>query len=83
MEDMEDMGIWQELWLRPDANRPGHFRKPHPTYVLKPSEKEKVLEVIARLRTPTDYAGNIQAHVADWKLWFLKSHDCHILMQQV
>jgi hypothetical protein len=82
-EDMRDMGIREELWLRSTENNPGHYTVPHLTYVLTPMEKQKVLELIAALRTPTDYAGSVQAHVCDGRLRFMKSHDYHVLMQQV
>jgi hypothetical protein len=82
-EDMQDMGIREELWLQPAVDNPGYLKKPHPTYVLTPGKREKFLEIIRKLRTPTEYAGNVHSHVSDGKLRFMKSHDYHVLMQQV
>jgi hypothetical protein len=82
-EDMMEMGIREELWLQPYPNDPDHFSKPHPMYVLTLAERQKFLDCIGALRAPTDYANSIHAHVSDGCLRFLKSHDYHILMQQV
>jgi hypothetical protein len=82
-EDMKEMGICEELRLRPCLNNPGHFTKPHPTYVLTPTEKQKFLDIIGGLYTPTEYATSIHSHVSDGRLRFMKSHNYHILMQQV
>jgi hypothetical protein len=82
-EDMKDMGVREELWLRESANNPGQYSKPHPTYAFTPSEKQKVLDVIGSVRTPTEYAANVQTHISEGRLRFLKSHDFHVLMQQV
>jgi hypothetical protein len=38
-EDMQEMGIREELWLQPSTDKPGEFSKPHPTYVLTPAER--------------------------------------------
>jgi hypothetical protein len=38
-EDMQEMGIREELWLQPSTDKPGEFNKPHPTYVLTPAER--------------------------------------------
>jgi hypothetical protein len=51
--------------------------------MLTLTEKHKVLDVIAGLKTPTNYVGSVQAHVCDGRLQFMKSHDYHVLMQQV
>ena len=82
-EDMQEMDIREELWLRPSLNNPGHYMKPHPTYVLTPSEWQQVMDVISNLRFPTDYAGNMQSHVCEGRLRFMKSHDFHIMLQQI
>jgi hypothetical protein len=62
-DDMKDMGIREELWLRPYPNILGQFSKPHAMYVLSPAEREKVLDVIGKLRTPTDYAASIHSQL--------------------
>jgi hypothetical protein len=72
-EDMMDMEIREELWLRPCPNNPGHFTKPHPIYVMNPTERQEFLHCIEGLQAPTKY-------VADGRLRFLISHDYHVLM---
>jgi hypothetical protein len=38
-EDMKDMGVREELWLRESVNNPGQYSKLHPMYAFTPSEK--------------------------------------------
>lgn len=38
-EDIKEMGIREEVWLHSTPNNPGHYEKPHATYVLTPTEK--------------------------------------------
>jgi hypothetical protein len=79
-EDMKDLDILEELWLLLTPNNLVHFAKPHPTYSLTPTEKQRMLDLIGGLKTPTDYAGSIHTHVSDGRLRFMKSHDYHVLI---
>jgi hypothetical protein len=80
--DFEEMKIRKELWLRPCGDGQNYWM-PHALYTLKKDEKKEVLENIQHLRLPSNYAGPIHKRVQDGRLWYLKSHDFHILMQQV
>jgi hypothetical protein len=82
-EDMMNMGIREKLWLHPCPDNLGHFTKPHPIYVMTLTKRQEFLHCIEGLRAPIEYAASIHTHVADGCLRFLKSHDYHILMQQV
>jgi hypothetical protein len=79
---MKDMLVQLELWLQPKPNRPNEYFRPQATYVLSPQER-KMLDVIENLKAPTHYVSSIHRRVADGRLRFLKSHDFHIVMQQV
>jgi hypothetical protein len=35
------------------------------------------------MKTPSNYCGNIAKFLADGKLHYMKSHDFHVLLQQV
>jgi hypothetical protein len=81
--DFEEMKIRKELWLRPRGDGQDRYWMPHAPYMLKKEEEKKVLENIQQLRLPSNYAGPIHKRVQDGRLRYLKSHDVHILMQQV
>jgi len=73
--DLEEVGIWPEIWLWHLVNS-GSYLKPHAPYVLTEEEKKM------KLKTPTNYVGALRSRVQkDGKLRGLKSHDYHILMQ--
>jgi hypothetical protein len=81
--DYEDMGVRPDLWLRRTHGTNGRLFMPHAPYVLTPRAKTDMLAVIASTKVPTNYSGAIYKRVSDGRLRFLKSHDFHILMQQV
>jgi hypothetical protein len=82
-QDLEKQGIWEEMWLRPARNNKEIFHMPHVPYVLKPMEKMTVMSIIKNLKTPLNYVGAIQKCLEDGKLQYMKSHDFHVVMQQV
>ncbi|XP_028122444.1 uncharacterized protein LOC114319615 [Camellia sinensis] len=81
--DLEDMGIRKELWLtrRPD----GTFVKPREIFSLTPEERVGFFELLKSVKSPDDYAANISRLVNErnGKLGGLKSHDYHVLIQQI
>ena len=56
---------------------------PHASYTMTPQEKRKFISTIAQLRTPKGYVEALHRRMSDERLRYLKSHDFHILMQQV
>jgi len=42
-----------------------------------------VMEIIRSLKTPTNYVAAIHKCLEEGKLRYMKSHDFHVLMQQV
>ena len=81
--DLADMGIRNELHLR---------RKGDDKYMILPAcfhmtalEKDGFLQVLQDVRVLDGYASNISRHVnlKERKISGLKSHDNHILMQQL
>jgi hypothetical protein len=71
------------LWLRPSERRAEVFQKPDAPYVLKPSERTTVVEIIQELKTPSNYVGAIHKCLEEGKLRYMKSHDFHVLMHEV
>jgi len=82
-QDMESMNIRQDLWLAPSQNKKDDFYVPTAPYILKGSERTTVMQIIKKLKTPTNYVGAIHKCLEEGKLHYLKSHDFHVLMHQV
>jgi hypothetical protein len=80
---MESNGIREELWLRPSRNRRDVFHMPLVPYVLKPSKKVRMMDIIRTLRTPSNYIGAIHKCLEEGKLRYMKNHDFHVFMHQV
>ena len=82
----QDMGIWcnrRELELKPQPN--GKLLKPKACFSLTSQEAKAVCRWLKELRMPDGYSSNL-ARCADpntGKLHGMKSHDCHIFMEQL
>ncbi|GJV69345.1 hypothetical protein Tco_1484854 [Tanacetum coccineum] len=82
-KDLEEMGIRHDLHL---INRPnGKPYLPPACYTMSPVEKSNFLQLLKDLKVPDGYSSNILRGVSlkDHKISNLKSHDGHILMQDV
>jgi len=55
----------------------------HAEYVLSKVDKEKFMETLRTLKTPSGYVSNLSRRVEKGKLRGLKSHDFHVIMQQI
>ncbi|XP_071735244.1 uncharacterized protein [Rutidosis leptorrhynchoides] len=82
-EDLKDMGIRPELHIKKRPNRKTYL--PPASYTMSNLEKSNFLKVLKKLKVPDGYASNISRGVSlkDRKLFNLKSHDGHILMQDI
>jgi hypothetical protein len=81
--DMQARGIRAHLHLQPSGPNRDRFYMPDAPYVLSSTDQAKVLRVLKDLRTPTNYVASLHTKINKGKLSGLKSHDYHILMQQV
>jgi hypothetical protein len=81
--DFQEMQIKRELWLRCRGDSSDQFWMPHAPFKLKSHEKKEVLDTILSIQLPSNYAGPIHKRIQDGRLRYLKSHDFHILLQQV
>lgn len=81
LKDLKKMGIRKKLHLK----NTGSFKGTTPPYVFIKEEKQIFCERVGYLRMPDGYSSNIASNVSleDHKILGLKSHDCHVLMQQV
>ena len=81
--DLKELGIRKEL--HPLELDGGKMYLPPPTFLMSKKEKETFLSILKSLRVPDGYSSNISRSIQlkEKKISGLKSHDCHILMQQL
>ena len=80
--DLIEMGIRNELAPRVEGKR---TYLPPACYTLTKEEKRSFCETILKLKVPNGYCSNFANIVSmqDLRLLGMKSHDCHVLMQQI
>ena len=71
-----------ELHLQPIGDT-GRYFQPQAPYALRNNERGRFIDLIASTKTPTGYAGQFGKHIGQKKLAGLKSHDYHVLVQQI
>ncbi|KAH1083065.1 hypothetical protein J1N35_022826 [Gossypium stocksii] len=81
--DLVDMGIQRDL--HPQILSNGKYRLLPPIVAMSKEEKEVFCTVLKDIKATDAYASNISRCVSlkDKKLYSLKSHDYHILMQDL
>ena len=82
-QDVQNLGIREELWLQPSLRANANFYMPLAPYVLDVEEQKEFVGIISSIRTPTNYVGSIHKRLVDGKLHYMKTHDYHVLMQEV
>ncbi|GJT26808.1 reverse transcriptase domain-containing protein [Tanacetum coccineum] len=82
-KDLMEMGIRHELHLKNRPNKKAYL--PLACYTMTSVEKSNFLQILKNLKVPDGYASNISRGVSlkDRKIMNLKSHDGHILMQDI
>ena len=81
--DMKEAGIRKHLWPVRGV-KPGSVILPQSSYVLTKEERQVFVDQVRSLRTPTQYVGQLKKRVnMDGQIKGLKSHDYHVLLQQV
>ncbi|XP_058787440.1 uncharacterized protein LOC131661819 isoform X1 [Vicia villosa] len=78
-EDLKLMGIRKDLW--PDSNK--RFRPS--LFTMSNSNKDIFLQTLKNTIFPDGYSSNISrcVDINNRKLFGMKSHDCHVLMEQI
>ena len=81
--DFQNMNFKHTLYLkqRPD----GSYDKPWDFFSLSPNERDGFYDFLKLVKYPDGYAANISRSVntKNGRLSYLKSHDCHVLLQQI
>ncbi|KAG9453345.1 hypothetical protein H6P81_006249 [Aristolochia fimbriata] len=83
--DMQTLKIRVHLHPKPSKKVAGKVVIPHASYNMSKEEKKRFLQVLKDLKLPHGFSSNISklVHVQGLKIVGLKSHDCHVLMQQL
>ena len=81
--DMQQMGIRPQLWLSTVGPNQNRLWLPNAPYVLSVADRREFMDTLRSIRTPSRYVSTLHARINDGKLRGLKSHDYHILLQQV
>ena len=81
-QDLVDMGIRQQLHSQAQGRQ---TYLPPACYTMSTKEKKHFCGCLKNVKVPQGYSSNIKRLVSvnDLKLVGLKSHDCHVLMQQL
>ncbi|XP_038706800.1 uncharacterized protein LOC120002208 isoform X2 [Tripterygium wilfordii] len=81
--DLQEMNIRKPLHPLPSSSNKLYL--PPTQFALTKDDKDVLLKVLKEVRVPDGYASNISRRVRlqDKSIWGLKSHDSHILMQQL
>jgi hypothetical protein len=81
--DLQRRNVRKHLWLTPHPRKAGKMVKPRASYVLTDEEFEKFVQCVESLKTPSGYSSDLAKCLRKKNFGGLKSHDYHILMQQV
>ncbi|XP_052159498.1 uncharacterized protein LOC127777020 [Oryza glaberrima] len=81
--DLQEMNIRPGLHPQKKANN--KYYLPPATYTMSKNEKQQFCKVLHDIKVPDGYSGNISrcVNVSQGKISGLKSHDYHILIQQL
>ncbi|KAL3810174.1 hypothetical protein ACJIZ3_000048 [Penstemon smallii] len=81
--DLQKMGLRPAL--HPFVDERGKKWIPASSFTLNRSEKERFCKVLKNIKVPDGYAANMSrcVHLKPRRIFGLKSHDSHILMQQL
>jgi hypothetical protein len=81
--DLQRRNIRPQLWLVQHPRNPTKMVKPAAPYVLTDAEFEEFVMCIESLKTPSGYSSDLGKHLRKKNFGGLKSHDYHVLMQQI
>ncbi|KAI0496515.1 hypothetical protein KFK09_022834 [Dendrobium nobile] len=82
-QDLVDIGIKNDL--HPQILDDGSYSLPPAPFTMSKKDNVMFCEVLKNLKFPKGYASNISrcVNVVDCKIMGLKSHDCHVLLEDI
>lgn len=81
--DMQERGIRPHLWIERRGPNGDHYWLPDAPYVLSRLKKQEFFLTLQSIKTPSRYASSLHTKVSEGKFQGLKSHDYHVLLQQI
>ena len=60
-----------------------NYIKPRAPYVFSETEKQQFIQLVSSTKVPTGYSSTLAKHVGEKRLNGLKSHNHHVLIQQI
>lgn len=81
--DLEGRQLREHLWLCEISLGSNKFVMPEAKYVLSDFNKRTFFQTLKALKNPSRYVSNIRRRIEKGKLRGLKSHNFHVIMQQI
>ena len=81
--DMQNRNIRRHLWIRRVRDQEQRAYMPNAEYVLSKESRERFLSNLKAIKLPTNYSSCLHSKVSKGKLSGLKSHDYHVLIQDL
>ena len=81
--DLQERELRSHLWLQETSPGSNKYFMPEAEYVLSAADKATFMQTLRNLRTPSRYVSNTRNKIEKGKLRGLKSHDFHVIMQQI
>ena len=79
--DLRNRGIRPHLWLRRHDQQ--RVFMPEAPYILTKDQRAIFLETLQKIKLPSHYSGQLHAKISKGKLSGLKSHDFHVILQDL
>jgi hypothetical protein len=80
-KDLKEVVVMQHLWLHQQGG--GSYKNPQAPYVITSNESKAFVDFVAKLQTPTWCAATFKKHVGNQRFQHMKSHDHHVMVQQI
>lgn len=80
-QDMEEVGRMEHLHLQSLPG--GNYLKPKAPYVFSSEERNTFLRLVSTTKVPSGYSATLQKHCEQNRLAGLKSHDHHVMIEQI
>ena len=81
--DMQNRDIRPHLWLRGVRDQQHRAYMPNAEYVLSKESRERFMSNLKAIKLPSNYSSSLHSKVSKGKLSGLKSHDYHVLIQDL
>ena len=81
--DLQSKNIRPHLWLRRLGDDGTRAYMPNAKYVLSKADREQFLKILKSLKMPRHYCSSLYSKISKGKLTGLKSHDYHVLLQEI